>query len=272
MFAGQRVFITGGSSGIGKATATMLSEAGAHVCIAARTQAPLDATVAELRARAGGGRVDGLVLDVADAAAVERARDGVLAALGGLDLLINNAGVAHPARAHEMPLAVYRQMMDVNYFGVVHTTKAFLEHFRSERRGHIAAVSSLAGFLGVYGYSAYAASKFAIVGFMDALRQELKAFDVGVTVLFPGDTDTPQLAQENLIKPPETKAIGGAMKPASPDSVAQALLAGIAQRRYHVLPGAAMKLTWMLQRHAPALARSLIDKSLEDYQRREGVS
>lgn len=271
-FDGKRVFVTGGSSGIGKAIALSLANSGAHVCLAARGEERLLAAADEVRAKAGSEqRISAIALDVADAAAVEQAKDRVLEQLGGLDLLINNAGIAHPARAHETPLAVYRAMMDVNYFGVVHVTNAFLPHFRAQRSGHISAVSSLLGFMGIYGYSAYAASKHAVTGFMDCLRQELLGHGVSVSVLFPGDTDTPQLHEENKVKPAETKAIAGNVKVMQPDAVAACLLRGIAKGRYHILPGLDARFTWLLQRHAPSMVRLVIDGDLGKHQKQAGV-
>lgn len=268
-FADRRVFITGGSSGIGKAIARQLVAEGAHVCIAARRQEALDEAARDLRsaARSGAQRVETLSLDIADREAVSRLGGEVLARLGGLDLLINNAGVAHPAAFVDTPEEVFESMMRVNYFGTVNVTRALLPHLVKERGGHIAIVSSLAGVLGIYGYSAYAASKFALWGLADCLRQELIAHDIGVSVVFPPDTDTPQLAAENEIKPAETKAVAGNVKVMSPAEVARATLEGIRARRYHIVPGAESKLTYFMVRHFPGVVRWFIDGDLRKFQR-----
>ena len=272
-FEGKRVYITGGSSGIGKAAAKRLVEAGAHVMIGARGEGRLAEVITELSAlkRHPEQRVEPVVVDVADVESVAAAAATVLDKLGGLDILINNAGIAHPAIATETPDTIYRAMMDVNYFGIVNTTQSFLPHFRKQRSGHISNVSSLLGFMGIFGYTAYAASKHAITGYSDCLRQELIAYNVGISVLFPGDTDTPQLEEENRIKPPETKAIAGNVKVVSPEFVADCLLKGIARGRYHILPGFDSKFTYFMYRHFPRLTRWVIDRDLKKYQRKNPI-
>jgi 3-dehydrosphinganine reductase len=270
----KKVFITGGSSGIGKATAVMLAQWGADVFIAARGEERLDAALTEIKAAAARPeqRFGRVVLDVSDKADAERAAKEVLAGLGGLDILINNAGIAHPATALKTPDAVYESMMDVNYFGVVHVTRAFLPNFHSQKSGSICNVASMLGFMGIYGYTAYAASKYAVTGFSDSLRQELLDYNIGISVLFPPDTDTPQLHEENKIKPPETKAIAGEVKMMSAEAVALIMLKGIARGKYHIVPGAMGRFTYFMQRHAPWVVRWIIDGALKKYRKQHPQS
>ena len=268
-YRGRKVFITGGSSGIGEAAARLLAGWGAHVWIGARGLERLDEALAGVRAAASSddqvfGRT---AIDVADKESVAAAAKQVLKGLGGLDVLINNAGIAHPSTVLDTPDEVFDSMMRVNYFGTVHTTRALLPHFYEQRRGHIINVASMLGFMGIYGYTAYAASKYAITGFSDCLRQELLDHDVKLTVVFPPDTDTPQLHEENLIKPPETKAIAGEVKMLSAEAVALAMLKGAAAGKYHVVPGAMGSFTYFMYRHAPGMVRWVIDRELKKYRR-----
>lgn len=270
-YRGKKVFITGGSSGIGKAVAKRLAQWGADVWIAARGQARLDEALDEIK-RAGrtpDQRFGATSVDISDQAAVDAAMVEVLEGLGGLDVLINNAGVAHPATVLDTSPEVYRRMMDINYFGTVHVTRALLPHFHAQRAGHICNVGSMLGFMGVYGYTAYAASKFAVTGFSECLRQELIPYNVGLTVVFPPDTDTPQLAEENKIKPPATKAITGEVKTMSAEAVAEIILVGIAKKKYQVVPGLEGSATHWAYRHAPGLVRWYIDSALKRYQRKQ---
>ncbi len=267
-YRGKRAFITGGSSGIGLATARLLVEAGAHVWIAARGQQRLEAAETELRALAQPGqRVGSLPLDVGDGQAVKAAAQGVLEGLGGLDLLVNNAGIARPGYLHELQDEHFEAAMRVNYFGVVNCTRAFLPHFMQRGSGHIANVSSTAGFLGVFGYSAYSPSKFAVAGFSECLRQDLLPYGIGVSILFPADTDTPQLEEENRFKPAETRAIGGTIKPAPARQVAEALLAGCARRRLYIVPGFMNRLSFWLNRLAPWLVHAIMDSEIRKARR-----
>lgn len=273
-YRNKRVFITGGSSGIGKATAISLAAAGANVYIAARGEERLTAALGEIQAAAATSEqvVGKIALDVSDKSQVDAAASQVLEALGGLDVLINNAGIAHPATLMDTPDEVFESMMQVNYFGTVHVTRAFLPNFQEQRRGHICNVGSILGFMGIYGYTAYAASKYAITGFSDCLRQELIDYNVHISVLFPPDTDTPQLQAENEIKPPETKAIAGEVKTMSAEAVAAAMLQGIARRKYHIVPGAMGRLTYFAYRHAPWAVRWVIDGELKKYRKRHPES
>ena len=261
VFSGKKVFITGGSSGIGLATARALVAQGAHVWIAARRAGPLADAAAELRAVASSDaqRIGWVALDVGDADAVAAAAPQVLAGLGGLDLLINNAGVSKPAYLHETPVADFERIHRINYLGTVHVTMAFLDHFRAQRSGHIANVGSTLSFVGLFGYAAYASSKFAVNGFSECIRQDLLPYGIGVTVLYPADTDTPQLHAEDAHKPAETKAVAGTAGLSSPEDVASALLAGVARGRFHVVPGFMNRLTWYAARFAPWLVRWVAD-------------
>jgi len=266
-FQDKRVFVTGGSSGIGKETAKLLASWGARVMIAARGEERLDEARHEIEAGMAGehAAVHALSLDVADKAAVGQAVPQVLETLGGLDLLVNNAGIAHPGYIQEIPDEIFDAMMQVNYFGTVNVTRAFLPHFVAQRAGNICNVCSTAGFIGIFGYTAYAASKFAVSGFSDCLRQELLPYGVKVSVVFPPDTDTPQFHAENKIKPPETKAIAGNIKLMQPQDVARVLLDGVASGRYHIIPGFSNKFTIFMYRHFPWMVRAVIDGDLKKY-------
>lgn len=265
-YRGKKVYITGGSSGIGRATAAEAVRRGAHVWISARGRARLDEAVAELKALAGPGQVVGATaLDVSDRAAVEAAVPEILAGLGGLDVLMCNAGVAHCDRLENTPPSEYERMMNINYFGAVWSTLAFLPHFRAQRSGAISAVSSTLGQMGLFGYSAYCASKFAVTGFYDCLRQDLLPYGIRVSVLFPADVDTPQLAEENATKPPETKALSGNASLARPEAVAAAYLDGVEKGTYHIEPGLANAGILWANRHMAPVTRWFIDSDLKKF-------
>lgn len=268
-FSGKRVYITGGSSGIGKSTAQELIKRGAHVFISARGKERLEAALEELRKGAGPEQiVAGRPLDVSNEDEVRAAAPEILQALGGLDILINNAGVAYVCEPEQATTAEYRRMMDINYFGTVYTTLAFLPHFRQQRSGSIAAVSSTLGMMGLYGYTAYAASKYAITGFSDCLRQDLLRYNVQVSVLFPADTDTPQYHEENQTKPAETKALAGTASLVSAEYVAEAFCDGLAAGRYLIVPGASNKFVIWAHHKMPWLVRWVIDRDLRKFWRK----
>ncbi|MCA9623847.1 MAG: SDR family oxidoreductase [Myxococcales bacterium] len=259
-FAGKKVMVTGGSSGIGLAFATEAARLGAKPILVARRPEPLEEAKRRIEAEVRGAEVDTLSLDVADEDAVESVM-GAYLEKGRVDHLVNNAGIAMPGRFVELDKDEFRKMMDVNYFGAVHMTRAVLPAMTARREGHILNVSSLAGVLAIYGYTAYSASKFALHGFSQALRAELWPHGVQVSVCFPPDTDTPQLAYENQFKPAETKAIAGTVKTLSPEVVAQSMIAGMARGRFEIYPDVASHMVALGQRLLPGITRWVCDTS-----------
>lgn len=268
-YRGKTVYITGGSSGIGLATAKLAASAGANVAISARGKERLDAALAEIKAVPGAHAAKHLAFaaDVSDPVECRRIAAEVIKELGGCDVVIANAGVAHCMRITDADDVAFERMIRINYLGTVHTVRAFLPHLFEKRRGGIGIVSSMLGFMGTYGYAAYAPSKFAQVGFAECLRQECLDHGVSVTLLFPPDTDTPQLVEENKTKPPETKAITGQVKTLPPEVVGEALLAGIAKRRLQVVPSGMGKVAHFVKRHMPGFMNWMIDSPLKKYRK-----
>jgi len=268
-YDGKRVYITGGSSGIGKAMATLLVAHGADVVISARGRKRLEQAKTELEVlRVRDDQIIGAVpVDVSNREEVETAAPAITQMLGGLDILVNNAGVAYVDRIEKATPDEYERMMQINYFGMVWTTLAFLPHFREQRTGTIAAVSSTLGIMGVFGYTAYAASKHAVAGFIDCLRQDMLEFGVQVSILFPSDTDTPQFHEENRTKPAETKALAGWATLSTADYVAARFLRSMASGKYTIAPGFANKFVIWAHHKLPWLSRRVIDHDLRKFWR-----
>ena len=260
-FAGKKILITGGSAGIGLATARRALGAGANVCIASRSRDRLEAAAKELTA-AGGAEPHPVKMDVRDEASVEHGVAAARERLGGLDIVISNAGYAHPGHVGELPMQAFEDMLAVNYLGMVRVTRAVLPELVRAGSGHITYVSSMLGFMGLYGYTAYAGSKHAIAGFAECLRQEMRPHGIKVSVCYPPTTDTPGLAHENTIKPAETWAIEGSSRIFTADRVAERLLAGISAGRFDILVGVDSAMIWRMQRFTPWLVRQTIDGSL----------
>jgi short-subunit dehydrogenase len=134
--------------------------------------------------------------------------------------------------------------------------------------GYIVNVSSVAGFVGVYGLSAYSASKFAVIGFSEALRSELKRFKITVSVLCPPDVDTPMLEKSNRIKPEETKAISSSASLVKPIDVAGAVIEGMGRGQFLILPGSGTKFTHFMKRLFPGLVESIMDNQIRKVAKR----
>ena len=207
-FRNKIAYIVGGSSGIGLATARLLFEYGAHITIFSRDEQKLTRAMKEISEHHAltEQTVAWMQMDVADRSAVEQVLETSVRRHGIPDILINCAGRAYPHYFEDISYEQFDETMKINFYGIWHTTKK-LAPLMKEKGGYIVNVSSIAGFLGVFGFTDYSASKFAIMGFSEALRSELKPFNIMVSVLCPPDTNTPALEVENKTKPEETKAI-----------------------------------------------------------------
>ena len=251
----QHVFITGGSSGIGLELGRQAAAAGARVSLIARDPAKLAAARAAIRAAVpGGAEVVTASADVAVEAEILGALQAAEKVHGPVDVLITSAGVARPGHFAEVPVAVFERTMAVNYFGTLYPLKAVVPAMRQRGRGAVVLISSGAGLVGLFGYTPYAPSKFALRGLAEALRGELQDTGVSVTIVYPPDTDTPQLAEENLTKPAETKALtaGGGLWTA--EAVARVTLAGVQRGRFAITPGFQLTaLAWLHSLLAPVL-------------------
>lgn len=269
-FKNKKVFITGGSSGIGKAAAILAARHGASVFIAARNQSRLDGALVEIRAAAQSTEqiFGSLSVDVTDAKAVPIAAARVLAELGGLDVLILNQGVGLTGHVKDVDEGDFERAMDINYFGYARFVKAFTPHFLKQGSGAICMVSSILGFMGVYGYSAYAASKHAIAGFARCLRADMKPYNVTVTLGYPPTTATPGLDRENETKPAESWAIEGKSKVYTAEQVARSLLRGTARGKFEVVTGAGSWFIWISMRLMPWLGHYIMDRELKKFRRK----
>lgn len=180
-FKDKIVWITGASSGIGEATSIALSKAGAKVILSSRKRDQLEAVAAKCT-----GETFVLPLDLADNSNFDNVVNEATKAFGHVDVLINNGGISQRSTAAETPLDIDRKVMEINYFGNIALTKALLPHFTKRKSGRVVVISSLSGKFGFFLRSAYAASKFALVGFYESLRLEEEDNNLKVHLVFPG--------------------------------------------------------------------------------------
>jgi len=245
--------IPGGSEGIGLAVSEALVAAGADVFICSRSTLKLAAASARLeniRVRPD-QRIAAGTLDVTNYESTRTALESLTAKFGAPDFLINCAGIAHPGYLDDLEIGRLKEMMDLNYFGTLHTVKALLPSMRRAGRGHIVNVSSMAGYLGLFGYTGYCASKYAVIGFSWALRQEIRPYGLWVSVLCPANTYTPGLERENRTKPKDVLALEEKVKPASAESVARALLRSLPRGPFLIHPTLETRLIYWATRWAP---------------------
>lgn len=231
--------ITGGSSGIGLALARKLAASGYNLSLIARREKLLKEAAADILRHASSKeqKVATFSADVSNAKQAEVAVKAAEAQLGTPELVITSAGIAVPGYFEEIPLDVHERSMAVNYLGSLYIARAALPAMRAKRQGRLVFVSSGAAFMGIFGYSTYSPSKFALRGLAEGLRAELLADNVAVSIAFPPDTETPMLTEENKTKPDETKLITGVVKTWSAEAVADCIMRGIQQKKFAITPG-----------------------------------
>ena len=265
-FHNRHIVITGGSSGIGKAIAREFLKRGNHVHLLARNLDLLQQTRSELNQdRKCKGTVSVHACDVSDSGDVEQTFREFAAAKYNISVLVNSAGVSRPGYFEALPREDFEGMMRINFFGTLNCVKAILPELKKQGDGYIVNVSSMAGLLGVFGMTAYSATKFAINGFSESLRQELKPKGIMVSVLCPPDTDTPMLEDENKCKPAETVLLSSAAKILSADEVATALVRGMEKNRFLIIPGMQSKLIHWIYRLSPRFVAWMIDQRIKAF-------
>jgi short-subunit dehydrogenase len=269
-FNGITAFIPGGSSGIGLSAAKLLAAEGAHVVIFARNKNRLEEAAKQIEEcrKNRAQRVGFLQLDVSDNLAVIKTMDRAVRDFGVPKLLINCAGRAYPRNFEDVSYAQFDETMRVNMYGVWNTCSALAPRMK-EHGGAIVNTSSMVGFIGVFGYTDYAASKFAVVGFSEALKSELKRYNISVQVLCPPDTDTPGFVEENRTKPEETKAISAAAKVMSADDVARDLIRHIRRGTFMIIPGMDGKIAFISKRLIPRVVEYVMDRDIRKAQGRQ---
>ncbi len=236
--------ISGGSSGIGLALAERLIAKGWCLSLIARDHQRLTHARQHLSQQRldEHQQINTISADVSDSEQVTRAAQAALDKSGPPQMLVTSAGIAIPGYFEELSLDVHRHTMEVNYFGTLYLIKALLPAMKRQRTGDIVLISSGAGLIGIYGYSAYSPTKFAMRGLGETLRAELKPYGIGVSIVYPPDTNTPQLHEENKTKPMETKAISAHARVWSAGAVADKILSAVNNKRFIISPGWEMTL------------------------------
>jgi short-subunit dehydrogenase len=262
MHPSRVVAITGASAGIGRATALRMAREGAGVAICARRADRLEAVAAEITA--AGGEALPMVADVTRAADMELLVARAVERFGRLDVMICNAGFGVAGTIDQVPPDQMQKLVDINYTGTYHATRAALRLFRRQQSGHIIIVSSIVGRRGVPYMGAYAATKFAQVGLAECLRAELVGTPIHVTLVFPVSTESEffdVMAHETGVA--VTRAAGPRQ---SVETVANAIARAIERPVAEVYPHALSRLLVILN----ALAPGLCDRIVQRFGRKPG--
>ncbi|XP_022103395.1 3-ketodihydrosphingosine reductase-like [Acanthaster planci] len=235
------VVITGGSSGIGKAVAAEVLKQGANVTILARNQTRLQKAKEDLQQYIkdkDNQKILCISVDVShEYAAVEDAVRKSAEELGPCDILVNSAGMSRAVSFEDTNINDFKRVMDANFLGSVYPTRAVLPYMKERRRGRIVFISSQAGQLGVYGYTAYGSSKFAVRGLAETLQMEVKPYNIYITINFPPDTDTPMLAEDKINMPKETILVSETSGLHQPEEIAKIVVKDAKHGRFQSYVG-----------------------------------
>jgi NAD(P)-dependent dehydrogenase (short-subunit alcohol dehydrogenase family) len=266
--SGGIAVVTGAGSGIGRALAKQLSAAGCGLALADIDEKSLVETAGMLPGKGAG--VSTHVLDVADEAGVSAFAEDVNSRHGRVTLLINNAGVALHGTFEESSLDDLRWLMGINFWGAVYGVTYFLPMLKRQPRAHIVNLSSVFGIVAPAGQTAYAASKFAVRGFTEALRHELEGSTVFVSCVHPGGIRTPIAERGRLgTNAPKTRKDESVSRLAqlaktSPEDAAARILRGVERREPRILIGLDARQIDIMQRLRPATYWKLLSRRIQD--------
>ena len=248
--------ITGGSSGLGLALGHALAAGGDRVILVARDAAKLEATVNSIAQECGTNTVFCKVGDVAKNADIQMVADQIALEHGGIDLWINSAGIMREGYFENLTDNDFREVFDINLFGTINCVRAALPHIRKSK-GQIVNIASMAAHTGVFGYSAYCASKHALKGFTESLYHELHPQGITVQLICPPEFESPMATALDARRTPENAA-HTLMIPREPvDVIVRDTLRAIANGRYHTITGATAKVMGFAIQHFPLLARAI---------------
>jgi 3-dehydrosphinganine reductase len=262
-YKGKMAYIMGGSSGIGLATARALFSKEANIIIFSRGVERLQSAVKAIEENriSDEQRLASVALDLSDREMAAKILTDAVNQFGTPDILINSAGISYPQYFERIQFSKFDDIIKTNLYGSWNTIDVLLPYL-IKAKGYIVNVSSVAGFIGVFGMTAYSASKFAVIGFSEALRSELKQYGVTVSVLCPPDVNTPMLEKANKVKPEETKALSSAASIMEPEQVADSLLNAMTRGEFLIIPNAPGKITNIIKRVLPELAERFIDQKI----------
>ena len=238
-FSGKLVYITGGSSGIGLATANLLAAEGCRLVLIARGEPLLDKACKTIASQTDqtAQAINFICMDVADNDDVRQKIKTAVETFGIPDILINSAGIGTGDYFENISYEQFDKAMRINVYGTRNVISAVLPYMKQKGGGHIVNIASVAGLIGMFGYTTYSTTKYAIVGFTECLRSELKRFNIKVTLIVPPEVKTPFIEEEAKTLPPEGRIVKNLAGLLTPEQVAKAIVRGIKGRKFLVVPG-----------------------------------
>lgn len=248
----NRIVITGGGCGLGRALALEYAREGWRVALLDRDEARAQAVAAEVEQ--AGGKALALDCDVTDEEAVAAAATFIRRGWKGLDILVNNAGIAGSGTVVDTPAAHWRQILEVNLFGVVSVCRAFVPAMIKARSGHVVNIASAAGFVSAPGMAAYNASKAAVISLSESMRSELAEHGIGVSVICPSFFSTHLLDEFRGSRASRELALRAMQKSTlDANDIARMIRRAVRRREFLLVPHAEARRILLLRRLSPEL-------------------
>jgi len=254
-FKDKIVLVTGASSGIGRETAIQFAKKGSNVILVARRKQKLEQLNEELKKYKTSTMI--CECDVSDKSQVEKMSKSVLEKFGCIDILVNNAGFAIYGTVSDLTIEEIESQMTTNYFGMIYCTKNFLPSMLDKKSGHIVNVASVAASIGLPGIASYCASKFAMLGFSEGLKHELKGTGVGITVV------SPIMVRTNFFEHPSFKKMPKFSLSLSDKTVAQAILRSANSPRLEIIVPSVVRGAIWLKTTFPYLINPILGKTFK---------
>lgn len=255
------IFIFGGSYGIGFSVAKELNNDYNSIAIFSRNEDNLINAKKELEQFSNHARIKTFQVDAIDFGSLKNSFSDAVSSLGSPNLVMNFIGIARPDYFENISNQTFTNHLLHNLLPVWNISKLAVDSMKLNG-GHLVHTSSIVGIIGVFGYTNYSMAKFGIIGFCEALSQEVNSYGIKVHVLCPPDTDTPGFIMENESKPIETKIISGKVKLKKPEEVAQSLLKGIRKNKFLIFCGIDSRLQWKMKRYMPNILTQVIFRTL----------
>ena len=254
IFKDKTTIITGGNAGIGRATAIELARRGSNLAIIGRNQTTINEICDELSTKYPNQKITGYQLDVSDFSKIPQTARQIADDHENIGLLINNAGIAMAGKFEELSINDIESVFDINFKSQIIMIKEVLPYLKKTTGSHIANVSSLFGIITPSGQAAYSASKFAVRGLSEVLRQEFKELGIGVSTIFPGGVKTNIAANAKLgegVVQKEPKSFEANLT-MTPEYAAKVIVNGIEKRKVRILIGSTTKFIDFITRLMPA--------------------
>jgi 3-dehydrosphinganine reductase len=260
-FKGKIAFLIGASTGMGRSLAKDFVSLGGSVLIIARRNDVLEEAAAEIQLMVSNESqfVESKSCDATDMELLKPILEDSIKSHGVPDYLFNLVGRAIPGYIEDYKLDDFKNNMNLNYYGQLVPTLILLPEFMKEKKGHLIFFSSMLGYMGIMGYGAYVPTKFAIVGLAETLRNELKPHNIGISIVYPPDTDTPGLTTENEGKPPECAMMSESGGLLEPEKVSDYVIKKLLKKKFHISPGNAKPVRY-IHRIFPKLVRWFMDR------------